>query len=192
MSSEIPLRDMGLGALFDRLAARVARSIANVLGFDGSGVSEGPAATFATALGRALGSGDSAARQATLAPLIEAAAQRYGVPVDLVNAVIRVESNFRPDAVSPAGALGLMQLMPATARGLGVQDPLDPVQNIDGGVRHLSKLLAGFQNVPLALAAYNAGSYAVNKHRGIPPYAETQAYVKRVMAIYGGSIDREG
>jgi soluble lytic murein transglycosylase-like protein len=120
-------------------------------------------------------------------PEIKAAADRYGVPEKLVSAVIRVESGFNPRAVSRKGARGLMQLMPATASVLGVRNTFDPEQNIDGGVRHLRGLIDRFDNnVPLALAAYNAGERAVLSHRGIPPYAETQDYVTRVLRIWDG------
>ena len=123
----------------------------------------------------------------SLTETIRAAAQKYGVPEQLVSAVIRVESGFNARAVSSKGARGLMQLMPQTAAILGVRDSFDPTENIDGGVRHLRGLLERFgNNLPLVLAAYNAGEGAVNTHRGIPPYPETQAYVGRIMAILGG------
>jgi soluble lytic murein transglycosylase-like protein len=117
---------------------------------------------------------------------IRAAAERYGVPHSLVSAVIRAESGFNARAVSRKGAQGLMQLMPATASLLGVQDSFDPRDNIEGGVRHLRGLIDRFaNNLPLALAAYNAGERAVQTHRGIPPYAETREYVDRVLRFYG-------
>jgi soluble lytic murein transglycosylase-like protein len=113
---------------------------------------------------------------------IKAVAVRYNVPADLVAAVIEAESDNNPRAVSRRGARGLMQLMPKTARTLGVHDPFDPRANIDAGVRHLRALMDRFgNNLPLVLAAYNAGEVAVIKHRGVPPYRETRAYVKRIL-----------
>jgi soluble lytic murein transglycosylase-like protein len=110
---------------------------------------------------------------------------RHGVDPRLVESVIRAESAFNPTAVSRTGARGLMQLMPQTAAMLGVRDSFDPRQNIEGGVRHLRYLLDRYPgNVSLAVAAYNAGEGAVDSHRGIPPFAETQQYVQRVL---GGS-----
>jgi len=118
--------------------------------------------------------------------LIVRAAERYALAPELVTSVIRVESNFQPRAVSPKGARGLMQLMPGTAKLLGVQDVFDVGQNIDGGVRHLRGLLDRYNgNIALALAAYNAGAEAVARHGGIPPFAETQAYVARILQLVG-------
>jgi len=116
-------------------------------------------------------------------PHIVAAATRYGVPPALALAVMHQESRGRQSAVSPKGATGLMQLMPATARELGV-DRMDPLQNIDGGVRYLAQQLKRFGTAPLALAAYNAGPGAVQQYKGIPPYAETQNYVQKIMGNY--------
>ncbi|GAA0910632.1 lytic transglycosylase domain-containing protein [Virgisporangium aurantiacum] len=115
------------------------------------------------------------------ADLFNAAGARHGVPPQLLAAVARVESEFNRRAVSPAGAQGLMQLMPSTARGLGV-DAFDPAQAVDGAARILKANLKEFGSVDLALAAYNSGGGAVRKHRGIPPSAETQAYVPKVKA----------
>jgi soluble lytic murein transglycosylase-like protein len=116
---------------------------------------------------------------------IDEAAARHNVDPSLVRAVVKVESNFNPRAVSRKGAVGLMQLMPSTARQLNVADPYDPQQNIDGGVRHLKQLLENFNgNVPLSLAAYNAGEGAVARSNGIPQYKETQNYVKQITNLY--------
>ena len=123
----------------------------------------------------------SAARDEPRA-IIREAADRYGVPEELIAAVIDAESRFNPRAVSRRGAQGLMQLMPKTAARLGVADPFSPRENIHGGARHLRSLMDRFDNnVPLALAAYNAGHVAVLHYGGIPPYPQTRAYVNRVL-----------
>jgi soluble lytic murein transglycosylase-like protein len=117
--------------------------------------------------------------------LVERAARRRGLDPALVLAVVSVESGFRPQAVSPKGAQGLMQLMPRTADSLGVQDAFDPEQNLDAGVRHLESLLKLHDgNLTRALAAYNAGQGAVARHGGVPPYRETREYVRRVLERY--------
>lgn len=124
--------------------------------------------------------------QAVLSRLIRDAASEAGVPVEILSAVVERESGGDPGAVSPAGAIGLAQLVPETARGLGV-DPYDPQQNLIGGARYLRQQYERFGNWPLALAAYNAGPGAVQEHGGIPPYPETQAYVRNVMRGAGRS-----
>jgi len=122
-----------------------------------------------------------------LRELAAAAARRHGLEPGLVMAVVSVESGFRPRAVSPKGAQGLMQLMPMTAQALGVEDAFDPAQNLDGGARHLGELLTVYGgDLTRALAAYNAGEGAVLRHGGVPPYRETRAYVRKVLERYQG------
>jgi soluble lytic murein transglycosylase-like protein len=122
-----------------------------------------------------------------LRELAAAAARRHGLEPGLVMAVVSVESGFRPEAVSPKGARGLMQLMPKTAEALGVEDAFDPAQNLDGGARHLGELLTAYGgDLTRALAAYNAGEGAVLRHGGVPPYRETRAYVRKVLERYQG------
>jgi hypothetical protein len=117
-------------------------------------------------------------------PIIEKASAAHGVDVTLVRALIQVESHYESRARSPKGAMGLMQLMPATARRYAVADPYDPVSNIEAGITHLKSLLDRF-TVELALAAYNAGEAAVQRFRGVPPYAETRSYVDRILRLAG-------
>jgi hypothetical protein len=125
--------------------------------------------------------------QANINAAIEQAATRHNVDPNLVRAVVKVESNFNPNAVSRKGAMGLMQLMPQTARSLNVVNPFDPQQNIDAGVRHLKKLMESYGgDVKLGLAAYNAGAGAVARSAGVPHFAETQSYVKRITQLYYG------
>ena len=119
--------------------------------------------------------------------IFDAAGQKYNISPDLLKAVAKVESNFKADATSPVGAMGIMQIMPGTAKYLGVDDPYNPEQSIMGGAKYLKEQLDRFEgDVELALAAYNAGWPAVKKHGGIPPFRETQAYVPKVLGYMGG------
>lgn len=122
--------------------------------------------------------------------LIDKYSQKYNIDKNLVKAVVQQESGFNSKAVSPVGALGLMQLMPSTAKGLGVRNPFDAEQNIAGGTKYLKNLINKYDSVKLGLAAYNAGSGAVNKYGGVPPYKETQNYVNRI--IKNSGVDENG
>ncbi len=121
-----------------------------------------------------------------LDPIVESAAARHGLPTRLIQSVIGQESARHPCAVSRAGAMGLMQLMPATAESLGVRDPFDPEQNVEGGTRFLKTLLERFGDLGLALGAYNAGPGAVEEHGGVPPFRETRQYVGAVLRRFFG------
>ena len=144
-------------------------------------------------LGKSPSSQNSLARsgftQREIDAAIDQAASRHSVDPNLVRALVKVESNFNPNAISRKGAMGLMQLMPQTARQLNLKNPFDPQQNIDAGVRHLKQLLDNYNgDVRLSLAAYNAGSGAVSRSRGIPRYSETQNYVRRITNLYDGNL----
>lgn len=174
--ADIYLRDDGAGGI----------SLSNIAAADATLVLAGPRPPRAAAPRQPARRAAAPQRQREqLAPLVAAAAATHGLPAELLTAVIEVESNFNPAAVSPKGAIGLMQLMPQTARHLAVEDAHDPAANIDGGARYLKELLARFgNNLHLALAAYNAGPGAVLRTGGIPPYSETRRYVPQVIARY--------
>ncbi len=127
-----------------------------------------------------------------LQSIIETSALDHDLDPRLIQAVMQVESGFNRSALSSKGAMGLMQLMPQTARLLQVTDPWDPEENVRGGVKYLKQMVDRFGDLELALAAYNAGPEAVERHHGIPPYRETQEYVRKVLQLYDGSEPRDG
>ena len=205
---------MSLAAIADPGAADVGARIAQIQlmqarlvgGPAAATAAAAPAATtmtttgsgsFASALASAQATAATPAATATpldagtLAPQITAAATKYGIDPKLLTALVKQESGFDPNARSGTGAVGLTQLMPATAAALGVADPTDPVQSLDGGARYLREQLDTFGgDSAKALAAYNAGPGAVQKYGGVPPYAETQNYVSTILAdaAAGGSV----
>lgn len=127
---------------------------------------------------------NESALQAKFDEIFEEVSRRFNLDPHLLRAMAKVESNFNPRAVSPKGAMGVMQLIPSTARLVGVANPFDPVENIYGGAKYLRMLLDEFGDLRLSLAAYNAGPEAVKKYQGIPPYTETVNYVKNVLLYY--------
>ena len=162
---------------FQPKPARPAAAFNQVLNAELNGALQSPA--------RATAVKPSAAGLSEIKNMIELSSGQYGVDPKLIAAVAQNESNFNPNAVSEAGAVGVMQLMPGTAQALGVQNIYDPRQNIDGGVKYLKELLTSFNgDVTKAVAAYNAGPQAVIDFQGVPPYRETQAYVGKVLQQY--------
>ncbi|ASV10397.1 lytic transglycosylase domain-containing protein [Leptospira interrogans] len=125
----------------------------------------------------------------SLAKIIHQESEKNNLDPRLVQSVIKAESDFKTDAVSPKGAIGLMQLMPSTANLLGVEDPFDPAENVAGGTKFLSNLLNKYKNLDHALAAYNAGPSAVDRYAGIPPYKETRNYVEKVKKFYSSNTE---
>src|SRR5947208_1536858 len=186
----------------EAVAARVSEIQGMIAALRGQGATTGgatpPSTSFASALQGAsapeatAASASGSGAGAQYDSLIQDAAQRNGVDPALLKGLIRQESNFNPSAHSGAGAVGLTQLMPGTAASLGVSDPSDPAQSIEGGAKYLRAQLDRFGGDPAkALAAYNAGPGAVTRYGGVPPYAETQQYVQRVLGYarqYGASV----
>ena len=169
--------------------AGAARVRAAALGSSTGITPTAAASTYAAAASATVGTTSTASDN--LSPALSATfdrlAAKYGVPAALAKGVARAESGFRANAVSGAGAQGLMQLMPSTARGLGVTNPFNPEQNAEGGIKYLKGLLDRFHgDTKLAVAAYNAGPNAVARFGGVPPYAETQTYVQRVLGYARG------
>lgn len=160
---------------------RVQRRIAEIVS------DAAPADAFGAVVRRRLqatDASDSSTARADVEAIVRHASTRYGVDFALIEAIVNNESGFDPAATSAAGAQGLMQLMPATSRSLGVTDAYDPTQNVAAGTRYLRGLLDRFKRVDLAVAAYNAGPDAVARYGGVPPFAETQAYVRAVLSDY--------
>jgi soluble lytic murein transglycosylase-like protein len=165
-----------------RAARSAAAEVSQYLGHESSQSAQAKIA--------AANSGSAVPTTGDIDTAIEQAAARHNVDPNLVRAVVKVESNFNPNAVSRKGAMGLMQLMPSTARQLKVNNPFDPGQNVDAGVRHLKQLLENYGgDIKLTLAAYNAGAGAVARSSGVPHYAETQNYVRRITNLYYGGFD---
>lgn len=181
-------RDDALAAAWFRLAAKRGHSQAkNMLAIMATHGKQRATCVFPAAMQFAQGSPGKVSRQRRqVEKWVRRLAPDYGLDPILVLAVIQAESSFNSQARSPKNARGLMQLMPETATRFGIQNPLDPIQNLHGGMAYLRWLLAFFQgNVRLALAGYNAGEQAVLKYHGVPPYAETLAYVRKIIQLYG-------
>lgn len=170
-------------AALDNAQTEVAGSPATAGAYSPTALTAGTASSAVPTTGTYPVSAPSAGGSSSAyAPLIDSAAARYGIDPAVLHGLIQQESGFDPSARSSAGALGLTQLMPATAASLGVSEPLDPAQSIEGGARYLSQMLSRFGgNTAEALAAYNAGPGAVQQYGGVPPYPETQQYVAKVL-----------
>ncbi len=177
---DVPLPDASSVQSFDKVLQSTAKAQFGTL-LKNRGISSVDASIYTNP---AVNFNKRATREEIMS-MIEETSAKYGVDPKLIKALIKQESGFNPTAKSKAGALGLMQLMPSTAKGLGVSDPLDAKQNIEGGVKYVKSLMDRFNgNIILALAAYNAGPNAVKKYDGVPPYKETQNYVKSILKNY--------
>jgi soluble lytic murein transglycosylase-like protein len=177
-----PMPAVAQGQFAAQLASASATPAAGAAAAVGA-PAEGTATTGTTGTAPTSSTGAGLKAGTPYAAEISAAAAKHGVDPALLAGLVRQESNFNPNAKSPAGASGLTQLMPGTAAGLGVSDPTDPLQALDGGAKYLSQQLKAFDgDVARALAAYNAGPGAVQRFGGVPPYAETQNYVRKVQA----------
>lgn len=179
-TGRVPVGNSADALIFGRLLDETAASSRPATPETGAAPSPAAAAIASTVVD----ADGTLADDVPFADLFRAAGAAHGIQPSVLAAVARTESAFDPDAVSPAGAQGLMQFMPATAAGMGV-DPFDPASAIDGAARYLTENLRRFGSLDLALAAYNAGPGAVERHGGIPPFPETQAYVPRVLAAAG-------
>lgn len=182
------LGSAGIGSEFESIVGMLMKQVQTLehaLTGIFRGITHGVGSFFHKIFGGHHKAPSTAANAGQFDALIGGAAKRYELDPALLRAVINQESGFQAQAVSSAGALGLMQLMPDTAKSLGVTNPLDPAQNVDGGARLLRQLIDRYGGrLDLALAAYNAGSGAVDKYGGVPPYAETQNYVSSILTAY--------
>lgn len=180
----------GVSRAFDRIE-EIRKKIEQIVGHPSTAPKPDDSASFSQVMAAATSEGETPAPE-TIKPIIDQVAAKYNLPPRLLESVARRESAFNPRAVSPRGAQGLMQIMPETQRLLGVTNPFDAAQSIEGGGHYLRMMLDRYNgDVSKALAAYNAGPQAVDRHQGIPPIPETRDYVSRVLADFGDSGETE-